>query len=395
MAQDVRGSVDSAVAEAKGKTSILNVFKFAGAFVAFMIGSGYATGQEILQFFTAYGWGSIGGLIIALVFFAVVAATAMAYGFRHRNDGTNVETEGFRYFTGRVFGLFLEWFVPIFLFMVVVVMISGSGATISQMTGLPQWVGTFSMALLVFLSNLLGLRRIVDIIGALAPITIIFTIGISVAVLIQNPGGLSEFAANQDIIKDAPAAVENRSLWWLAGLLYVAYNATGSIPFFTASGTMGNSEREVKLGAIIGSILLIGAALLLNLAMLSMADAALSAEVPVLAIAQGMSGIVSVAFAVVVLLEIFSTASPMMWIAVSRLSEEGTKRQYVVLTILSIIALFGGLIPFGMLVGTVYPLTGYLGIAVIALVTIRMIIECRNRAKGLDPETPAFLTEKQ
>ena len=36
----------------KGKTSIKNVIKFAGAFVAFMIGSGFATGQEIMHFFT-------------------------------------------------------------------------------------------------------------------------------------------------------------------------------------------------------------------------------------------------------------------------------------------------------------------------------------------------------
>ncbi len=35
----------------EGKISILNVMKFAGAFIAFIIGSGFATGQEIMQFF--------------------------------------------------------------------------------------------------------------------------------------------------------------------------------------------------------------------------------------------------------------------------------------------------------------------------------------------------------
>ena len=35
--------------------SIRNLIIFAGAYCAFTIGSGYATGQEILQFFCAFG----------------------------------------------------------------------------------------------------------------------------------------------------------------------------------------------------------------------------------------------------------------------------------------------------------------------------------------------------
>ena len=34
------------------------VFKTAGAFMAWVIGSGFATGQEVLQFFSSYGYHS-------------------------------------------------------------------------------------------------------------------------------------------------------------------------------------------------------------------------------------------------------------------------------------------------------------------------------------------------
>ena len=37
----------------ENKVSMANVVKFAGAYVACAIGSGFATGQEIMQFFTA------------------------------------------------------------------------------------------------------------------------------------------------------------------------------------------------------------------------------------------------------------------------------------------------------------------------------------------------------
>ena len=48
----------------ENKVSMANVVKFAGAYVACAIGSGFATGQEIMQFFTAQGIMSILGSII-------------------------------------------------------------------------------------------------------------------------------------------------------------------------------------------------------------------------------------------------------------------------------------------------------------------------------------------
>lgn len=37
------------------------VLTYGGAIIAFLIGSGFATGQEILQYFTSYGyWGVFG-----------------------------------------------------------------------------------------------------------------------------------------------------------------------------------------------------------------------------------------------------------------------------------------------------------------------------------------------
>lgn len=34
----------------KGRSSLINIIKFVGAYIAFIIGSGFATGQEIMIF---------------------------------------------------------------------------------------------------------------------------------------------------------------------------------------------------------------------------------------------------------------------------------------------------------------------------------------------------------
>ena len=56
----------------KQKTDWLNVVKYAGAYIAFIIGSGFATGQEIIQFYTCYGIWGIGSVAISMFLFAWV-----------------------------------------------------------------------------------------------------------------------------------------------------------------------------------------------------------------------------------------------------------------------------------------------------------------------------------
>ena len=40
------------------RANLKQIFRVSGAFVAFLIGSGFATGQEIIQYFAAYGLGA-------------------------------------------------------------------------------------------------------------------------------------------------------------------------------------------------------------------------------------------------------------------------------------------------------------------------------------------------
>ena len=60
--------------------SIANVIKYAGAFVACAIGSGFATGQEIMQFFSGQGIMSVVGTIVTTVIFAWVGGMFMKHG---------------------------------------------------------------------------------------------------------------------------------------------------------------------------------------------------------------------------------------------------------------------------------------------------------------------------
>jgi len=346
------------------QTSWLRILKFAGAFIAFMIGSGYASGQEVMQFFTAYGLWSVGGILISMVLFAWSGVVLMRFGFNHKDKDINP----FHHYCGRVLGTFLEWFIPLFLFAVVVVMISGGGATMKQYFGLPHYVGAGLIAFLVMISNLFGLKRLVDIIGSLGPITIVFTLVVSLVALAMNPGGIAKAAATMQQLGEIPKAT---STWWLAGVLYVAYNITGSIPFLAEMGKTAATRQEAFWGALLGGVVLMSAALLSNLALLAYIGDIVTLPIPNLYFAEMISPTLGFMFSLILLSEIYSTAAPMLWVVVNKFSKEGTSKNKILVVLFSIFAFFGGQLPFGLLIGTVYPYTGYLGIIVLITIAIK------------------------
>ncbi len=342
------------------------VVKYAGAFVAYMIGSGFASGQEILQFFTSYGLWGVGGAAISLALFCWSGSALMQQGFVSRQDP---QFNGYHYYCGKVLGRVFDWCVPVFLFGMVVVMFCGAGATVQQYFGLPQWIGSGGMALLVALSVMLGLQRLIDIIGCLGPITILFTLIIAVGALCSGHGNLAAGAQTSNaLLLPRPAGT-----WWMAGLLYVAYNTAGAVPFLTAMGTGAISRREARFGAVTGSVALMLCAMLISLAMLANIWEVSGLNIPILYLASLLSPVFGLLFSLILLGEIFSTAAPMLWIASTRLAPEGTALNKLAVVLLTILAFFCGQLPFATLVGIIYPYTGYAGIALLCAIACKAI----------------------
>ena len=71
----------------KQKTNWLNVVKYAGAYIAFIIGSGFATGQEIIQFYTSYGIWGIGSVAISMFPVRLGGRHCDGYGVPHQGHG--------------------------------------------------------------------------------------------------------------------------------------------------------------------------------------------------------------------------------------------------------------------------------------------------------------------
>ena len=208
----------------EGRFSWLEVFKISGAFIAYLIGSGFATGQEAMQFFAAYGvWGVIGAFLV-LVLLVYICASLLLAG---RHHGLTRNEDVFRFYCGDFIGVFLTWYTMIFIVAVHAIMLSGAGAALEQAYGIPAFAGSALMAVLSMFTLLLGLERILDAMGILGPLIVILTIAVSLLTLVNADGSLVEHsreAIELDLLKASPH-------WLFSALLYLGLLLPGLASF--------------------------------------------------------------------------------------------------------------------------------------------------------------------
>ena len=353
--------------------SPINVLKLAGAYCAFCIGSGYASGQEVSQFFTSQGLLSFGALAISMALFMWFGSTIMMRGFDLNIKSTN---NIFREYCGKYIGMALEIFIPIFLFSVVVIMVAGSGATLSEYYGMNPYVGRVLMAAAATVTVFFGLSRLVTVIGIIGPVIIVISLVVGVLGILHGTVEISNVESTMANL-EVPKASSN---WAMSGLLYAAYMVMGSAPFFAGLGTQANTRKEALVGGLLGGFLLIGAAVVMSTGMLMNIDTVFNKEVPALAMAGATAPWIADVFAVVLMLGIYSTAAPMLWSACNRLALDGTPRFKIAAVVLGVAAFIGGQLPFGQLVGFIYPNMGKLGILFLVCVLLAPFI-FKNRKK--------------
>lgn len=357
--------------------SINKIMVFAGSYVATIIGSGFATGQEIMQFFSFYGLAGLMGAVVSLIIFAFLGAESLERGRLVKpKDSMKIYT----LYTGKYVGKFLDYFVPFFLFGVFVVMISGAGATLSEYYGLNPYIGRVGMAIISLVSVFFGLDKLSGILGKIGPIIIVFTIFVGVVGLVNNfqyiPESI-EFLKTAQLSKPAPNAI-------FSGVLYAAYNVIIIIGFLASLGGTTENRKDAILGGLLGAFSLMLAATVMFLAIFSRVEVLFAKSIPTLVIADGISPIVGKVFSIVLIMGIYSTAAPLLWQCSNRFSEDGSKKFKVSAIIITVLGLLGGLLPFDKLVGTIYPYTGYLGIVVILMVCYKVFSLKKSGKTGKD-----------
>lgn len=332
------------------------IIVLAGALSAYWIGSGFATGQEVLQFFTTSG---TNGILAAFIFLIItVFLTYGLYGIGQKKKFDN-PYDVFEYYCGKVLGQVYIWYSVVLVYAIFVVMLAGGGATIQQYYGIPTYIGTGVIAILALGTVLLGVEKLIDIIGVIGPIKILFVaiVGIAgIVTLSDQPTLLSEGSRLMPTLGFKAAS----SNWAWSGALYAFLALMVSIPFQVDCGASAGSLKEARMAGVVGTIAFTVAIISLVVGELVYYQLIVNQQVPTLAIANHISPTLGLIFSILIVLSIYSAVASFLLMTARKFAVDRTKKFNLIAVVLTAIGtFFGGVFPFDKLVNILYPLAGY------------------------------------
>ena len=353
------------------------VASYAGAFIALLLGSGFATGQELMQYFASYGYLGLIGILITFILLTVLAVELIYAGYTQQFENPN---DIYVHMAGKAAGRFFDIFSIFFLFLSFTVMVAGASATAVEHYGSAPWVGGVVLAALAVITVVFGLSRIIDIIGTIGPVIVILTIIVGSISVFRNWDNLPVAADSLQEALDIGIMQVASNNFFLSAVSYVGFCLIWVAAFISGIGKGANSVKEGNNGMVLGAFGFSLACLIITFAIYLSIDRVHNSQIPVLILAGEIRPWLGTLFSIIVFLGIYTTSVPLLWNVVARFTEEKTT-QYRLLTIAlgSVGAFIGLAMDFSQLVNIVYVINGYIGAVLMVIIIVRAIMR-RTRA---------------
>lgn len=342
-------------------SNIKNILGIAMAFVGVVVGAGFASGQEILQFFSSFGyWGLLGGVVSGLCF----TILGMAVGELSQVSVSHSFKEGLYLICGPRLGVVVDIMITFFMYAIAVVMFAGGGSLMEQQWGVPAQYGSIAVMLITVLIVFLRVDRVMAFIGSVTPILVLMMIFLCIYSWNTRDLPLEEL----DVI--AHTKPQGAGHWLVGSLLYVSYNMVVGAPFLMIAGAQATSRRNALLGGLVGGLLLGFLIVLISAGVFGRIDTIGSAALPMLMLATGQSKLLGTIMSVVIFAMILTTSVGVLYSFSARIFTPNTRKFNIGTAIAGVLGLVGAKIGFINLVGTVYPFFGYLGFVLMAWILI-------------------------
>lgn len=349
----------------------ISALKVAAAYIGTVVGAGFATGQEVLQFFTKFGVMGLAGLAVSTVMFIMYGYIIMVIG-KKLNARSHLEV--ILYSSGRLLGTAVDYIITFFLFGAFTAMIAGTGALFSQQLNLPGCMGNIIMAVLTALTVLTGINGVINSISFVVPFLLAAVIGTSVFSIMTTPVDFAHAAVNA-----GESELINNWLW--AAVLYVSYNIILSIAVLGPLGASAQDKRTIRNGAVLGGLGLGIGSVMIYLALSVNVSEIAGLEVPMVYVAGKISYFAQIAYAVVLIAEIYTTSVGALYGFTARITDiqKNPAKGGIIVAASTIAALLASQSGFSNLVKYLYPVVGYCGI--ILLVSLAYTILKHKRIR--------------
>jgi uncharacterized membrane protein YkvI len=343
------------------RDSLIEGFRIAMAYIGTVVGAGFATGQEILQFFTHYGILSFWAILISVVLFIFVGRSIMIYS-------SNLRVKSFGKLAAHLFGAaapFVNLYLGVTFILVCGAMFAGAGALFEEHWGIPYLLGAIITAFLTLLVTLKGVKGILAVNVVIVPYLIIFNLLIFVYVLSKDmkpPVMFQSYSSGEvfDLVR--------------TGVIYASFNIVLSIGVLASLGSEIRDKKTLTWGSILGGGFL---GILLaqgNYILLCHIPEIFYAEIPLMVIISQMGSFFITAYSVAIWAEIFTTAVGNLFSIHTALNGRYKTPSFLPALCVTVLGLGICLLGFSNIVAWFYPALGIIGLVLSILILFKTFV---------------------
>lgn len=227
-----------------GMKKLAGSFQIAAVYVGTVIGAGFATGREIVEFFTRFGFVGFIAILLSGYLFITMGTKIMLKS--HDIKAKSFE-EFNEYLFGKWFSKFMNIVMMIMLIGVSAVMLSGAGAVFQEQLLLPKQLGILLTIGLGFITMMVGIKGLFAVNTFVVPLMIVFNLFLMIH-SVRDAGFLDAFLM-------IPHAEDGwKSV--VAPFSYVAFNlAMAQAVLVPVAGEVKDRET-IKYGGYLGGFFL-------------------------------------------------------------------------------------------------------------------------------------------
>lgn len=341
------------------------------AFVGVVVGAGFATGQEIFQFFTSNGKFSVFGVFITGFIITIGGVFVLNTGYRLRSHN---HTEPIKFYLPRTIAAIFDIILTLFLLALAMIMTAGGVSTLHESFGIPYAISSLILVLIILATLFLKFDRLITVLGMVTPfLVIIVTI---IAIYYFTTGSFDFNSADQYANND------NRTdkWWWFDAINYGSLQIAAAFSFLSVMGGRLKYEKSTIYGGILGGAIVTFLLLMLNLGMVTEFTNITDVALPSLLLANHISPIIGTFMAIIMILVIYNTVVGLMYAFASRFTEPYQRNYYILIIIMASVTFATTFIGFIELIGKVFPVMGIFGFILLIPIFIKGVFRKSNQS---------------
>jgi uncharacterized membrane protein YkvI len=340
------------------KTNWGAAFQIAAVYVGTVVGAGFATGREIVEFFSRFGFVGLIGMLMSgyiLIFLGsklmVISARINAKSYEEFNE----------YLFGEKIGKVVNLLLMLMLIGVCAVMLAGAGAIFEEQLGLSKASGVIITIALSIIVMLVGIKALFAVNMFVVPLMITFSF-ILMVLSLRLPHFIDQLLYIP-YVKDGWTAV-------IAPFSYTAFNLSLAQAVLVPVAAEVKDERTIKRGGMLGGAALTIILITSHMTLVMLPNFA-SYEIPMAIIMKSLVPGLYWIFVLVIYGEIFTSVIGNVFGLEKQIKQYIVLPKIVIVTGIFVVSYLLSLFEYSRLLSYLYPIFGYVSLLFIILLWMK------------------------